>query len=85
MAKTITCNICGSAIVPVHTLHYIARDNGERGMSAVFKSSEEVQYDAFDCPVCGCQMIAQERKRAASANDYPCDGDYEEEDDDEDN
>lgn len=26
-------------------------------------TSEEGLYDAFDCPMCGCQVIAKERKR----------------------
>ncbi len=25
--------------------------------------AEECLYDAFDCPMCGCQVIAKERKR----------------------
>ena len=26
-------------------------------------TAEECLYDAFDCPMCGCQVIAKERKR----------------------
>lgn len=26
-------------------------------------TAEENLYDAFDCPMCGCQVIAKERKR----------------------
>ena len=31
----------------------------------MFQSNDETGlFDAFDCPQCGCQVIAQERKRA---------------------
>lgn len=44
--------------------HYIARDNGKTGLAVAFGSTnEEGLYDAFDCPMCGCQVIAKERKR----------------------
>lgn len=33
----IKCKICGCEFVPVIDKHYIARDNGESGMSTVFK------------------------------------------------
>lgn len=59
----IKCKICGCEFVPVIDKHYIAKDNGEFGMSAVFKRTEDNIYDAFDCPSCGCQIIAQGRKR----------------------
>lgn len=59
----IKCKICGCEFVPVIDKHYIARDNGESGMATVFKRIEGNMYDTFDCPACGCQIIAQERKR----------------------
>lgn len=44
--------------------HYIARDNGKTGLAVAFGSTaEESLYDTFDCPMCGCQVIAKERKR----------------------
>lgn len=60
----IKCKICECEFTPVIDKHYIARDNGESGISAAFKCIEGNTYDAFDCPACGCQIIAQERKRA---------------------
>lgn len=34
------------------------------GLAVAFGSTaEECLYDAFDCPMCGCQVIAKERKR----------------------
>ena len=59
----IKCKICGCEFVPVIDKHYIARDNGGSGMATVFKHIECNMYDTFDCPACGCQIIAQERKR----------------------
>lgn len=58
------CKICGCEFVPVIDKHYITRDNGESGLSAAFKCTEGSLYDTFDCPACGCQIIAQERKRS---------------------
>lgn len=55
--------ICGCEFTPVIDKHYIARDNGESGIATAFKSNEGNLYDTFDCPACGCQIIAQERKR----------------------
>lgn len=59
----IKCKVCGYEFTPVIDKHYIARDNGESGISAAIKHTEGNTYDAFDCPTCGCQIIAQERKR----------------------
>lgn len=64
--KNIKCNICGSEFVPSIDKHYIARDNGKTGVSEAFSHNEEKLYDTFDCPVCGCQVIVQERKRIDS-------------------
>lgn len=48
--------------------HYISRDGGKVGVIATFQSNQEERiYDTFDCPECGCQCVAQERKR----NFYP--------------
>ncbi len=61
----IKCNVCGCEFNAVVERHYIARDNGNVGLVAAFQSnSEEKLYDAFDCPACGCQVVAQERKRS---------------------
>lgn len=59
----IKCKICGCEFVPVIDKHYITRDNSESGAATVFKRIEGNIYDTFDCPACGCQIIAQERKR----------------------
>lgn len=46
------CKVCGTKFNAIIERHYLARDNGKEGL-----------YDAFDCPMCGCQVIAKERKR----------------------
>lgn len=58
------CKICGCKFNAIVERHYIARDNGKTGLASAFGSEpEEKIHDAFDCPNCGCQVIAQERKR----------------------
>ena len=57
------CKICGFDYSPMINEHYVSRDNGESGLTSVIKKTEENLYDTFDCPACGCQIIAQERKR----------------------
>lgn len=61
----IKCNICDCEFNPIIEKHYISRDGGKVGIAAAFQSNpEEKLYDTFDCPQCGCQIIAQERKRS---------------------
>lgn len=58
------CKICGTKFNAVIKRHYLARDNGKTGLAVAFGSTaEECLYDAFDCPMCDCQVIAKERKR----------------------
>lgn len=58
------CKICGTEFPAVKERHYVARDNGKIGLSSAFGSNDEEKiYDSFDCPLCGSQIIAQERKR----------------------
>lgn len=66
----IKCKICGCEFPPVIDKHYVARDNGRFGLVVTFQSNDEEKlYDAFDCPFCGCQTIAQERKRDYMTNE----------------
>lgn len=59
------CKVCGTKFNAIVEKHYIARDNSKTGLAVAFGSnSEESLYDAFDCPMCGCQVIAKERKRS---------------------
>lgn len=59
------CKICGSEFPTIDEKHYTARDIGiNGGLSQSFNGKQEEKlYDCFDCPQCGCQVIAQERKR----------------------
>lgn len=57
------CKICGTEFPAIDDKHYICRDNGVTGISKVNRKEEEKIYDCYDCPQCGCQVIAQERKR----------------------
>lgn len=67
--KKIKCKVCDCEFIPQVKGHYIARTDGKTGVVAVFQSNDETGlFDAFDCPQCGCQVIAQERKRAFIVN-----------------
>lgn len=57
------CKICGTEFPAIKEKHYIARDNNRTGAVVVFAKDEEKTYDAYDCPMCGSQIIVQERKR----------------------
>ena len=58
------CKICGTEFPAIEERHYIARDNSRKGLSAALGNvPEEAIYDVYDCPMCGCQVVAQERKR----------------------
>lgn len=57
------CKICGTEFPAIKEKHYIAKDLGMTGVVRVVRNNEEKIYDAYDCPMCGCQIIAQERKR----------------------
>ena len=58
------CDVCGTEFPAIEKRHYIARDNKEIGLSVVIGSTKEEKiFDAYDCPMCGSQIIAKERKR----------------------
>lgn len=63
------CKICGTEFPAIKVNHYTARDNGVNcGLSQSLNGKrEENIYDCFDFPNCGCQVIAQERKRKLNA------------------
>ena len=72
MSAIVKCKICGSYFKLEYKDHYIARDRGTKGgLVQTMNGQEETKmYDAYDCPHCGSQYIAQERKRLA---EIPCD------------
>lgn len=61
--KMLKCKVCGSEFIPRFESHCICRDSDVTGLSTINKKDEVKMYDAFDCPNCGCQVIAQDRKR----------------------
>lgn len=61
MSKT-TCKVCEHVFELTKERHYIAREKTELFLIASNKM-EPTLYDAFDCLNCGCQYIANERKR----------------------
>ena len=58
------CSVCGTEVNPKKEARYTGRNNGKTGAMSLFGENQEEQlYDCFDCPICGCQIVAQERKR----------------------
>lgn len=63
MKGMLTCKICGRDFVIMAEEHYIAQDPKAVGAVACLVSTDVMrEFDAFDCPHCGCQNITQERK-----------------------
>ena len=75
MNKT-TCKVCGYVFELTKKRHYIAREKTELFLLPSNKM-EPTLYDAFDCPNCGCQYIANEKqsersyKNDTGRSDYP--------------
>lgn len=67
MNKT-TCKVCGYVFELTKKRHYIAREKTEMFLIASNKM-EPTLYDAFDYPICGCQYIANKRKRSIPKGD----------------
>ena len=60
--SNLKCKICGTEFPAINERHYISRDLTKTGLGAVLGSKDEPSlFDAFDCPNCGCQTIAQQR------------------------
>jgi len=59
----VCCEVCGGIYRPEKSQHYIARGKDTAGVFDKLTKGEVSIYDAYDCPHCGAQMIAQERKR----------------------
>lgn len=58
-----TCKICGRDFPLMAEEHYIARDPQRVGVLANLTDTDKaMEYDAFDCPHCGCQNVMQVRK-----------------------
>ncbi len=66
------CNVCGHEFTPKKESKYIASQQ----TAPMFGLTK--YYDCFDCPECGCQIVAQERYskflcETDCENDEPCD------------
>ena len=65
--KRVVCEVCGSYI----KLESFRRYSVLEHLTVSLFNSKTLQpeiariYDAFDCPVCGCQYVAKERLRNA--------------------
>ena len=60
----IKCKVCECEFNPTVERHYISRSEGKTGLAAALGNEHETKlFDTFDCPQCGCQNIAQQRKR----------------------
>lgn len=58
-----TCKICGRDFPLMAEEHYIAQDPQKVGALANLVSTDRAfEFDAFDCPHCGCQNVMQGRK-----------------------
>lgn len=80
-----TCVVCGRDFPLIVEEHYVARNVDKKGLIPALSGQEEaVQFDAFDCPHCGCQNIMQERKQEFCPCDFGiCDECNDEEDEEE--
>lgn len=56
------CLCCGNVFIPTKEMHYVAKD-ATPGRHLLLAAAETKQYDAFDCPQCGCQIVVGERLR----------------------
>lgn len=59
----VECQCCGTMFTPTKEMRYTAR-NAKPARQALFTQlGETKEYDAFDCPGCGCQIVVGERLR----------------------
>lgn len=59
----IRCKVCNARFQPAKEKMYIVREDSETGLSGAISKKEEKLYEAFDCPVCGCQKLVGVRLR----------------------
>lgn len=72
-----TCKVCGRDFALMAEDHYIAQDPQKVGAIANLVSTDRAfEFDAFDCPHCGCQNVMQGIKPVYLGQDIcPCDHD----------
>lgn len=58
------CKICGTEFPAIKEHRYTGTGSvSTLALSPLLEKEGRKVYDCFDCPMCGCQVIAQERKR----------------------
>lgn len=66
-----TCKICERDFPLIVEDHYVAQDPQKVGAIANLVSVDRAfEFDAFDCPHCGCQNIMQNRKPCLFSEEY---------------
>ena len=65
--KRVVCEVCGADIkLQSYRKYTVSGQQLKGGLSSIAGAPEKPKlYDAFDCPVCGCQYVAKERLRNA--------------------
>lgn len=67
--KELKCEVCGTEFRPTTWRRYTAVGEKVTGVMAAISATETpTMYDAFDCPNCGCQIIAKKRLRRVDDN-----------------
>ena len=69
MDKQTCCSVCGYSFTPMRKHHYFVKKETVDFFSPFVKNAEQrtrkttdILYDCFDCPQCGCQVIAKPRR-----------------------
>ena len=74
-----TCKVCGRDFPLIAEEHYIVQDSQKIGMLANLTNTDKaMEYDAFNCPHCGCQNVMQARKPLWMPEVCECDDQEEE-------
>lgn len=58
------CNVCGCEFYPTADKRYTVIEPKVTGLITVVSDDKRMLKDAFDCPACGCQIIAGNRLEA---------------------
>lgn len=67
----IECKVCHREFALVEEDHYVAHDPEPIGSLATLTCKDPAyQYDAIDCPHCGCQNLLQNRKPEVCPCEY---------------
>lgn len=70
--KRYECKVCGSEIIPSKDTRYVVQERlSTGGISSALSGTyaEPKEYDAFDCNICGCQLVAKERLKRVEVSE----------------